>query len=343
MERSAQPIAACGAGELRLHRSAADSGYGQADSGADLLLDPDLIHRHFPYLHPEIVAALHVRRAGWFSAQQLGMYLLEQARQAGVRLVSGKLSAVEQSGGRVAAVQLADGTRIDTPVFVNAGGPFLKPVGALLGVELPVYNELHLKLAFKDAVCALDRQAPLVILSDPQALDWSADEREWLADEPDQRFLLDELPAGLHTRPEGGADSPIILVLWEYKTRRMQPVWPLPEDPLYADVLLRGLPRLIPAMQAYVQKAPRPRVDGGYYTRTVENHPLIGKLPVEGAFVIGALSGFGMMASSAAGELLSRHVTGAELPEYAPAFELERYADPEYAAKLAGMGESGQL
>jgi glycine/D-amino acid oxidase-like deaminating enzyme len=343
MEQSAQAIVRSVAGELRIHRSAAASHYGDAANGADLLLDPALIRRHFPYLHPEIVAALHVRRAGWFSAQQLGAYLLEQARQAGVRLVSGQVSAVAQAGGRVQAAVLADGTRLEAPVFVNAAGPFLKPVGALLGADLPVYNELHLKLAFKDTLCALDRHAPLVILSDPQTLDWSEDEREWLAEEPEQRLLLSELPAGLHARPEGGDDSPIVLALWEYHTRRMEPVWPLPDDPLYPDVLLRGLPRLIPAMQAYQSRVGKPRVDGGYYTRTIENRPLIGKLPVDGAFVIGALSGFGMMACSAAGELLAKHVTGGKLPDYAPAFGLERYQDAEYTAALAGAGESGQL
>ena len=48
-----------------------------AGSGADLLLDPALIHKHYPYITDRAVAALHVRRAGWLSAQQLGMYMLE--------------------------------------------------------------------------------------------------------------------------------------------------------------------------------------------------------------------------------------------------------------------------
>ena len=51
-----------------------------------------------------------------------------------------------------------------------------------------------------------------------------------------------------------------------------------------------------------------------------ENRPLVGPLGVEGAFACGALSGFGIMASHVAAELLAAHVTGDALPEYAGAF-----------------------
>ena len=156
-------------------------------------------------------------------------------------------------------------------------------------------------------------------------------------------MLLGELPSGIHTRPDGGFDSPIILVLWEYQTLQLEPAWPIAEDPLYAEVVMRGLVRMIPGMRTYLQKAGKPRIDGGYYTKTRENRPLIGRLPVEGAFVIGALSGFGLMAACGAGELLAEHVTGAPLPPYAGAFSLERYHDQVYLGQLEAWGVSGQL
>ena len=119
---------------------------------------------------------------------------------------------------------------------------------------------------------------------------------------------------------------------------------PLPPfDPHYAEVVLRGLSRMIPGLRAYFDKPPRPTVDGGYYARTQENRPLIGPLPVEGAYIIGALSGFGIMAACASGELLAAHLTGSELPPYAPCFLLERYEDPEYQRLLADWDDSGQL
>ena len=69
-------------------------------TGTDVLTAPSLIRRHFPYLSHETVALLHARRCGWFSGQQLGMYLLERAREKGVRLHEGRVERVDTSGGR---------------------------------------------------------------------------------------------------------------------------------------------------------------------------------------------------------------------------------------------------
>jgi glycine/D-amino acid oxidase-like deaminating enzyme len=352
MKKAGEQISGLGAGPLRLHSGKPDDptyqpahpdNFEDQPDGADLLLDPGLILRHFPFLTQDIVAALHVRRAGWFSAQQLGMLLLAQAKSSGVRFISARVVGIDKSKGCVTGVRLADGERIETPVFINAAGPHLKTVGRMVGVELPVYNELHLKLAMRDTQRILDRSAPLVIWSDPQRLDWSAEEQEYLHEEPEAQLLLGELPSGIHTRPEGGADCPIVLVLWEYHTRQVEPVWPIDEDPLYPDVVMRGLTRMIPGMQTYLQKASKPRVDGGYYTKTSENRPLIGKLPIEGAFVIGALSGYGLMAACAAGELLADQVTGGTPPSYAAMFSLDRYDDPAYRKMLDTWEATGQL
>jgi glycine/D-amino acid oxidase-like deaminating enzyme len=100
---------------------------------------------------------------------------------------------------------------------------------------------------------------------------------------------------------------------------------------------------MVPALRAYAGKPARPYVDGGYYIRTRENRPLIGPVPVEGAYVSCGYSGFGVMASGAGGELIARHVTGGALPDYAPAFLLSRYQDPEYISLLDRWGDGGQL
>jgi glycine/D-amino acid oxidase-like deaminating enzyme len=84
-------------------------------------------------------------------------------------------------------------------------------------------------------------------------------------------------------------------------------------------------------------------VDGGYYTKTRENRFLAGPLPLDGAYVLGALSGYGIMASSTAADLLADHLTGRPLPRYAPAFLPSRYEDPAYRALLETWGDSGQL
>jgi glycine/D-amino acid oxidase-like deaminating enzyme len=350
-----QEAAALGAGPLREHRGAPDdptyvpapaSGFEGQPTGADLITDATLIQQHFPYLSEATVAVLHARRAGWFSAQQLGMLMLDKARAAGLRFVTGRLDRVEQRKGRVEAVQIqtAEGlTRVALRHLVNAAGPYLKQVAALVGVELPVFSELHAKVAFNDRLGAFPRSAPLLIWTDPQRLPWTDDERQLIGRDPGSRHLLEEFPRGVHGRPDGPADSPIVLLLWTYQTDPVEPRFPLQFDPQHAEIGLRGMATMVPKLRDYFDAPPKPFIDGGYYTKTLENRPLVGPLPVEGCWVIGALSGYGLMASPACGELLAAHIAGDELPGYARWFLLDRYRDPDYQEMLANWGRSGQL
>jgi len=354
-KRVAEESAELGAGPLRYHTGqpgdpayapSQESGFEDQPAGVDLILDQTTIRNCFPYLSKKIVALIHARRCGWFSVQQLGMYMLERAKERGVRLLEGRVEGVEIVGNKVRAVRIRSHSSlstISTRNFVNAAGPFLKKVGQMVGVELPVFSELHVKMAFGDHLCVVPRNAPMLIWTDPVFLPWAEEERMMLTDSGETRRLLEELPSGVHTRPEGGPHSNILLGLWAYDVGPVEPIFPFPIDPRYSEIVLRGLATMIPGLKAYVDRLPKPIVDGGYYTKTRENRPLIGRLPVEGAYVIGALSGFGVMAACGAGELLAAHLTGSTLPQYASEFMVERYEDPEYQKLLETWGESGQL
>jgi len=351
--RRADEAARLGAGPVRVHasassdyRPAAADGFEGEPTGADVVTDPALIRRHFPCLAEDTVALLHARRCGWFSGQQLGMYLLERAREKGVRLVEGRVERVDASGGRVRAVTLAargGDTTLGTPRFVDAAGPFAKRVGRLLGVELPVFCERHAKVAFNDTLRAVPREAPMMIWTDPVRLPWSGDERAELERSPEHRRLLEEFPAGVHGRPEGAGESPVVLLIWTYDVEPVEPSFPLAFDPAYGEIALRGMSVMIPRLAPYLARLPRATVDGGYYTKTRENRFLAGPLPVEGAYVLGGLSGYGLMASNGAADLLADHITERPLPPYAPAFSLDRYEDPAYRTLLETWGDSGQL
>jgi glycine/D-amino acid oxidase-like deaminating enzyme len=339
-----------GAGPLRVHTAdralyqpSHAEGFQDSPDGADLLIGSELIRKHFPYLTEKSVAALHVRRAGWLDAQQLGMYLLENGRARGVRFESAHIASVDVTNGRVGGVTLSSGEHIFTPLFINAAGPYLKDVGQLLGVDLPVHTELHIKSAIKDPLAVVKRDAPLLIWMDAQALPWEPEEREALAEDESTRWLTGRLPAGIHTRPTGSGESQTILILWDYQARIMEPVWPPQLDEQYPEIALRGLSTMLPRMQEYFSRMPRPQTDGGYYTKTRENRPLVGPMCVDGAYMIGAVSGYGIMSACGTGELLATHVTSAALPSYAPAFVLERYDDPDYQKKLDEWGDNGQL
>lgn len=354
--QSAQAISQLGAGPLRLHQSgpansnyqpAPAEGFQDQPNGADLLLDPALIQHHFPQLTSDTVAALHTRRCGWFSAQQLGQYLLTEARQHGVQLEQARLSAIEIAGGKVRSIQLegpAGNRQVGVDKLVIAAGPLTPTVAEMMGLSLPMYNELHSKVSIGDSQAVIPRESPLMIWSDPQRLPWRESERQALQQDAETRWLLDEFPAGVHTRPDGPDNSPILLMLWTYHTEAMPPILPPPhEEVFYPEVVLRGLTTMLPALGVYLDRLPKPYIDGGYYAKTEENRPLIGPLPIEGTYIMGALSGFGLMASPAAGELAAAQILGLDLPEYQHWFRLERYQDPDYQQLLSDWGSSGQL
>lgn len=351
LERAATTAEAHGGGPARFHETARspyspspERGFEGAPTGADVITDAGLIRRHFPYLSPETVAVAHARRAGWLGAQQLGMAMLDAARARGVRVVKGRVAGIDATGGRVRAVEVErPGERITVAAshVVLAAGPMQAAMARTIGVDLPIAPECHFKVSFPDTLGGVPRHAPMLIWMDEQHLPWTDEERAALAADEESRWLLGRFPAGVHGRPDGA--SATIVLFNRDPEAAAGPVFPLPEPAHYGEIALRGMSTMVPGLKAYSGGPPRPYIDGGYYVRTKENRPLIGPVPVEGAYVSCAFSGFGIMASCAGGELLARHVVGADLPDYAPAFLPSRYGDPAYRARLESWGDDGQL
>ena len=79
----------------------------------------------------------------------------------------------------------------------------------------------------------------------------------------------------------------------------------------------------------------------------LENLPLIGTCPnaPDGYYVAGCMSGYGIMGSMSAGDLISKVVSGQELPDYAKVMSPHRYNNGDLKAYLdenAHLG-SGQI
>lgn len=350
LQDMARMAEARGGGPARFHDTPSsqyvpspERGFDFALTGADVITDADLIRRHFPYLAPQTVAVAHARRAGWLSAQQLGMAMLEAARERGAKLVRGQVVGID-GGERIRAVHVEHrGERhsLEATHLVLAAGPMQTDLARLIGVDLPIYAERHHKVSFADTASAVPRSAPMMIWLDVQQLPWSDEERASLTQDEEARWLLQPFPAGVHGRPDGAHAT---IVLFNHHGDAVDPVFPLPEPPPhYAEIALRGMSTMVPALQAYAGKPSRPYIDGGYYVKTRENRPLIGPVPIEGAYVSCGYSGFGVMASCASGDLIARHIAGATLPDYATAFLLSRYQDAQYRALLDQWGDGGQL
>ncbi len=348
----ATTAASHGAGPVRVHDGgdsyvpALERGFDTPLTGADIITDPALIRRHFPYLAPETSVIAHARRAGWLSAQQLGMFMLEAARESGVQLLRGKVVGVETTNGQVRSVSIERaGAREVVPAshFVLAAGPGAEAMAKILGLELPIYAERHMKISIPDTLGIVPRAAPMLVWLDDQRLPWSDDERVLLQSDTTTRWLTEPFPAGVHGRPDGAGTNSTLLLLFNYENVPTDVVFPLPEHEHYGEITLRGMTRMVPGLQTYVDRGARPIIDGGYYIKTQENRQLIGPTAIDGVFLSCAYSGFGIMAAPAGGDLLARHLLGKQLPSYAPAFELSRYKDPAYKALLAAWGDGGQL
>src|SRR5262249_55973139 len=113
LQAMAASAEAKGGGGARFHDTSTSAyapspahGFDVPLDGADVVTDRSLIRTHFPYLAPETVAVAHARRAGWLSAQQLGMVMLEAAREHGVKLVRGEIVGID-ARARVRTVHVA--------------------------------------------------------------------------------------------------------------------------------------------------------------------------------------------------------------------------------------------
>jgi glycine/D-amino acid oxidase-like deaminating enzyme len=345
----AAEVSSYGMGTVRCHpddgpyRPAPADGYAGQPAGADLLLG-DEARRAFPYLAPDTAGVLHIRRAGCLNAVALGAWLLERAVSAGVRFVRDRVARIDATGGAVRGVRLASGDTIATEKYVIAGGPLLPELGRMLDLELPVFHELHAKLTFRDTRGVVRRDAPFIIWQDSTRLEWSERERRELVKDERTRRFAELLPGGVHVRPVDLTNGDELYLIWTFETDSRPYVWPPVFNQLYGDIVLRGCARMVPGLSAYFGTGARGVVDGGYYCKTRENRPLVGPLPVQGAYVLGALSGIGVMSAHAAGDLLARHVTGQRLPEYARWFLPSRYDDPEYLRLVDQWGPLvGQL
>jgi glycine/D-amino acid oxidase-like deaminating enzyme len=302
------------AARLRTHESAS----------ARFVDDAEEIRRRYPFVTDRVVAMLHVQRAGFMNARTLGNWLLTQARAQGADVVRDEVIDLALENGRVVAVRLVSGARIDTGSVVIAAGPLLPAWTPRLELGVPVVNELHGKISFEDEKGLIPRNVPLMIWNDPVDLG-----------------VLGVFPAGVHLRPRGVRS---ILGIWTYDTRIEAPSFPPSFADDYAEIVIRGLAAMIPGLATYYGRGNEAIVDGGYYCKTPDNRPLIGPTPIDGAYVLGALSGFGIMASQAGAELLACHLLNQPLPDYAAAFHPARFDDPSYQRVLATMDpRSGQL
>jgi len=340
-------------GTIRIHerngaatyQPAISADWEQAPSGVDVLLDHDMIRRHFPTFDPEIVTVLHVRRAGDISGQQLGQFMLEEIRAAGGRFRQARVVAIAR-GDRLNIEIEADGVReiVRADMIVNAAGPFAGDIAALHGEQLPIINVIQQKIAFPDHLGAISRQMPFAIDLDGQSLAWTPEEREALSADPSLARYLQPMPGNIHCRPDGGERGTWIKLGWAYNSAPSAPTLEPTLDPHFPEIVIRGASRLHPRLAPYIAAMPRDRIHyGGQYPMTAENWPLIGPAKTPGVFLVAALSGYGTMAACAVGDMCARWISGAAPSALARQLSLARYEDADLMHGASDTAHRGHL
>lgn len=113
----------------------------QQGCGADVqLLDAAQLAERFPWLHTDDLAGGALGRSGegWLDAHGLLHGLRRKALELGAHYRVGRAVGLQCTGGRVNAVQLADGTAVRCGALVNAAGCAAAALARHAGIALPV-------------------------------------------------------------------------------------------------------------------------------------------------------------------------------------------------------------
>ena len=160
----------------------------QRQHGAPIeLLERDALAQRFAWLRTGDLAigTLGAGAEGWFDGPALHQAMLRAARAQGARLIRGEVVDFEMTGagrseahaaGKIAALRLADGTRLACGTAVNAAGAWARPLAAAAGIDLPVHARRRTVFVFSCPATLAD--CPLVI--DPSGFWFRPEGRQFI-------------------------------------------------------------------------------------------------------------------------------------------------------------------
>ena len=190
------------------------------------------------------------------------------ARRAGAEIALGvAVTAIRHDGERVTGVETDDGS-VDTPIVVNAAGPWAGVLAATAGVELPL------------------EPIPRHVLV-TGAFEGSPERRTLVIDAVTTFYFHREGPGVLM-----GMGSPNERASFETKA----------DEAFVADELLPTAMRVFPPLE----EASIEHSWVGLYEMTPDRHPIIGEAPgVQGLYLANGFSGHGFQHAPVVGKLLA--------------------------------------
>lgn len=269
----------------------------QIAEGADIVLeDAGALARRFAWLSTEGISAGAFGRSGegWFDAHALLMLFRKALRSRNIDFIHHAVTGMERQAGRVVAVTLDNGKRLEGGIVVNAAGPSAGKVAAMAGIELPVEPRKRSVFVFE----ARDRFADMPLMVDP---------------------------SGIYVRPEGsvyitgGAET-------EEGEQAADPADFDPDWPLFEEVIWPVLATRVPAFEAI---KPTRAWAGHYDYNRLDQNAVIGPHPQIGNFIFAnGFSGHGLQQAPAVGKALAElMVQGAYRSIDCSAFSYARIAE----------------
>ena len=257
------------------------------------LLDGDEVRRRFPYVADSVVSARFRAGDGFIDQVRLAWgYALAASGGPGVERPAGaadatfvlgqRVSGLRIVGGRIVAVETHDGA-IAAPIVVLATGPFLARTAGLAGLEVPIAPTRRQKVIVADAA-EVPHDAPMTIDEATGA--------HWRPALGGAFVLLTEAA----TAPSDPAWS--VPTSADYAFRLLDPASTdavAHVAPFWADVWERGVSWVLHA---------------GQYEYTPDHRPIVGSTPVDGLWLNGGWSGHGVMGSGGGSRLLIDAITG---------------------------------
>jgi len=234
-----------------------------------------------PHECRDLEAALFEEEGGYANPTGANQDLIAAARREGAEVrFRSPVTGVRTGGGRVMGVTLADGTTIDTPLVINAAGPWCNRLNEAAGVDVPwTLTPTRVQVAYR--AMADEVQGPIPVTVDHN----------------------------IYLRPESRGRQVLFgSVLAEDETERVDPDnYRTSADAAFKDVKIHALHHRIPALP---HKGTVSGIAGLYTVNQQDVHPVLGPTELEGWFVANGFSGHGFKLAPMIGSLIAQEITG---------------------------------
>ena len=231
------------------------------------LLGGDEVRKRLPQMKFEdALAGTFNQKDGLVDPNSVVMGYINAAQRLGVKAFpNAGVTGIRVEAGKVRGVETALGS-VEAPVIVNAAGPWAGRIGEMAGVSLPI-TSVRRQMFTTNALPEIPADFPFVI-DFGQSLYFHREGEGLLVGMSNQN----EKPGF-----DQNVDEEFELVNFE-----------------------AGMARL-----PLLERAQRASHWAGLYEITPDAHPIFGRTPVEGFFVVGGFSGHGFMHGPVSGKLMA--------------------------------------